>query len=69
MARAQESALSEQGKKQALKEQRVYVAEQEAESVQGENSSAAKIAEYDATLKESKWMLNGVVRYSRTGPA
>lgn len=54
VAEAQEAARTEQGKKEALKEQRVFVAAQEAESVMGENTSKAKIAEYDATLKEKQ---------------
>jgi flotillin len=49
-----QQSLTEQGTMKAQKEQRVRVALLEAEAVEGENSSAAKKAEYNATLAEKQ---------------
>ena len=49
---AQQTALTEEGTKLALKDQRVRVATLEAEAVAGENESQASIAASNATLSE-----------------
>jgi flotillin len=47
---AEAQAEAEKGKKKALAGQRIFVQQQEAEAVEGENTSRGDIAEYDATL-------------------
>jgi flotillin len=49
--RAKAKADSEKGKKSAEADQRVFVQEQEAGAVKGENASKANIAEYNADLE------------------
>jgi flotillin len=49
--RAKAKADSEKGKKSAEADQRVFVQEQEASAVKGENASKADIAEYNAGLE------------------
>jgi flotillin len=49
--RAKASADSEKGKKTAEADQRVFVQEQEAQAVRGENTSKANIADYNAELE------------------
>ncbi|MBI3157966.1 MAG: flotillin family protein [Chloroflexi bacterium] len=51
---AQALAEAEKGKKQAEAGQRIFVKGQEAEAVQGENTSAANIADYNAELEVKK---------------
>jgi len=48
---AKATADSEKGKKSAEADQRIYVQEQEAQAVKGENTSKANIAEYNAELE------------------
>jgi len=49
--RAKANADSQKGKKNAEADQRIYVQEQEAQAVKGENTSMANIAEYNAELE------------------
>ena len=49
--RAKAAADSEKGKKTAEADQRIFVQEQEAQAVKGENTSMANIAEYNAELE------------------
>ncbi|HUF00735.1 MAG TPA: SPFH domain-containing protein [Anaerolineales bacterium] len=49
--RAKANADSEKGKKTAEADQRVFVQEQEAQAIKGENTSKANIAEYNAELE------------------
>jgi flotillin len=49
--RAKAKADSEKGKKSAEADQRVFVQEQEASAIKGENASKASIAEYNAGLE------------------
>ena len=49
--RAKASADSEKGKKTAEADQRIFVQEQEAQAIKGENTSKANIAEYNADLE------------------
>ncbi len=51
---AENFAEAEKGKKAAEADQRVFVQEQEATAVQGENVSRAQIAEYNAELAEKE---------------
>lgn len=47
---AQQLAEKEKGKKEADKDRRVFVENQESEAIKGENEAKANIAEYNATL-------------------
>jgi flotillin len=60
---AQNVAESEKGKKEAEANQRVFVQAQEANAVEGENTAAANIAAYNATLavKEAAALQTGEV--------
>jgi flotillin len=49
--RANAAAESEKGKKQAQAEQRIFVQQQEANAVKGENTAKANIAAYEAELE------------------
>jgi len=49
--RAKATADSEKGKKTAEADQRVFVQEQEAQAIKGENTSKANIADYNAELE------------------
>jgi flotillin len=49
--RAKAKADSEKGKKSAESDQRIFVQEQEAQAIKGENTSRASIAEYNAGLE------------------
>ena len=51
---AKAEASAEKGRKEAEADQRIYVQEQEATAVQGENKSKANIAEYNAELEVKK---------------
>jgi len=51
---AENVAESEKGKKAAEADKRIYVQEQEAQAVQGENVSRASIADYNAELAEKE---------------
>ena len=51
---ADQQSITEQGTMKAQKEQRVRVSALEAEAVEGENTAAAKKAEYNATLAEKQ---------------
>ncbi|MDP6870362.1 MAG: SPFH domain-containing protein [Candidatus Poseidoniaceae archaeon] len=51
---AENMAESEKGKKAAQADQRIFVQDQEATAVQGENISRAQIAEYNAGLAEKE---------------
>ena len=48
------AAEAQKGRKSAERDQRVFVKEQESMAVEGENISAASIAEYNATLAEKE---------------
>ncbi|HSL42549.1 MAG TPA: SPFH domain-containing protein [Anaerolineales bacterium] len=52
--RAKAKADSEKGKKSAEADQRVFIQEQEAQAVKGENTSKANIADYNAGLEVKK---------------
>ncbi len=54
VAIAEQESLTEEGKKQAQAAQRVRIATLEAEAIKGENESQAMIADYNATLAESR---------------
>ena len=64
---AENEAEAEKGKKAARADQRIFVQDQEALAIEGENTSKASIAEYNATLaeKEAEAMRRGEVA-SRT---
>ncbi|MBN2388142.1 MAG: hypothetical protein JXB85_14085 [Anaerolineales bacterium] len=49
--RANAAAEAEKGKKQALADQRIFVQEQEASAIKGENTAKANIAAYEAELE------------------
>ena len=51
---AENEAEAEKGKKAARADQRIFVQSQEALAIEGENSSKASIAEYNATLAEKE---------------
>ena len=51
---AENEAEAEKGKKAARADQRIFVQGQEALAIEGENSSKASIAEYNATLAEKE---------------
>lgn len=51
---AEQEKLGEVGSALAIKEQRIRVAEYNAQAVEGENQSKANIAKYDADLKEKE---------------
>ena len=51
---AENAAEAEKGKKAASADQRIFVQGQEALAIEGENSSKASIAEYNATLAEKE---------------
>jgi flotillin len=51
---AENAAEAEKGKKAAIADQRIFVQNQESLAVEGENTSKANIAEYNATLAEKE---------------
>ena len=51
---AENEAEAEKGKKAASADQRIFVQDQEALAIEGENTSKASIAEYNATLAEKE---------------
>ncbi|MBO58415.1 MAG: hypothetical protein CMA77_05420 [Euryarchaeota archaeon] len=51
---AENEAEAEKGKKAARADQRIFVQDQEALAIEGENTSKASIAEYNATLAEKE---------------
>ena len=51
---AENAAEAEKGKKAASADQRIFVQDQEALAIEGENTSKANIAEYNATLAEKE---------------
>jgi len=51
---AENEAEAEKGKKAARADQRIFVQDQEAMAIEGENTSKASIAEYNATLAEKE---------------
>jgi flotillin len=51
---AENAAEAEKGKKAAIADQRIFVQNQESLAVEGENTSKADIAEYNATLAEKE---------------
>ena len=51
---AENAAEAEKGKKAAIADQRIFVQNQESLAIEGENTSKANIAEYNATLAEKE---------------
>ena len=51
---AENSAAAEKGKKAASADERIFVQNQESLAIEGENTSKANIAEYNATLAEKE---------------